>query len=315
MLAHDGSRKSIKCSDQSWMFPRSRHLLHTRTQRDAWATSVFHRLWSIRCLVIPGCSLGGSRAYLRHLHLTSACCHPGNACMATRTCWAGENFPWNFVLWRQEPNLPWQRWPQLLEPALLPVSQSESAGAMSWLWAKIDAKLEGAFRAFCFLAGKAEKDEQGSGRASCSLGSSWLLLCLALHRGSITPLPTASPLKPAPKPTCRCGTISSTKRLRMGYDRPTPWDGWSSGRWQQQGCLEVGMGPDWRWVGWEPSTELFPALGRSCHLRAPGSWLEAISRLVPVNYRAPGSLPYLGFCRSQGLKLSRSLGKPFPLLK
>lgn len=156
----------------------------------------------------------------------------------------------------------------------------------------------------------------GVGEASASPAPEQGRLCLALccrqHRISAWDLTP----KPTPTPTCRCGnhfqhkdTISGLRSTRLHEMAE------AVGKWWQQGC--------WRWTGislgmsghQSPSTKLSLTPGRSCCLQAPCLWLGAISRLVPANYRAPGSLPYLGFCRSRGLKLSRSLGKPFPLLK
>lgn len=100
------------------------------------------------------------------------------------------------------------------------------------------------------------------------------------------------------------------------------WSTWLHGMaevvrtWWWQGCPEMSIGPVWRQMGMETPVSNSPQRwGGPVTSRLPSSWLGAISCLVPVNYGAPGSQPYRAFCRSPGLKLSRSLGKPFPLLK
>lgn len=160
---------------------------------------------------------------------------------------------------------------------------------------------------FVSLRASLKKTSKGAGEPPADLGPHGCCCAWACPQPHPSNQPPAPPVDVGPFPAQKDCLLVMTNLLHGMAE--------AVGRWQQQGCLKVGMGPDWRRVGWEPSTKLFPALGRSCHLHAPGSWLRAISCLVPVNYQAPGSLPYLGFCRSQGLKLSRSLGKPFPLLK
>lgn len=102
----------------------------------------------------------------------------------------------------------------------------------------------------------------------------------------------------------------------MGYSQPgsmgwLKWSGAGNGRDVLSWVLDQ---PGDRWE-WKPKCQALPNLGEV--LLPPDSKFMAQSHLSfsPSELLSPRKPTLLRLCTSQGLKLSRSLGKPFPLLK